>query len=96
MMEKVNLMGLTASELKDFMKGAGEAPFRGKQLFKWIYSGIKNFDDMTDFSLKLREKLKKTAYIGQLMYLRCNTTKRTGQENFCSVLKTAMLLKEYL
>ena len=38
MMEKVNLMGLTASELKDFMKGAGEAPFRGKQLFKWIYS----------------------------------------------------------
>ena len=82
MMEKVNLMGLTASELKDFMKGAGEAPFRGKQLFKWIYSGIKNFDDMTDFSLKLREKLKKTAYIGQLDVLEVQHDKTDGTRKF--------------
>ena len=82
MMEKVNLMGLTASELKDFMQGAGEAPFRGKQLFKWIYSGIKNFDDMTDFSLKLREKLKKTAYIGQLDVLEVQHDKTDGTRKF--------------
>ena len=62
-MNKKNLLGLTVEELKKFTAEMGEAPFRGKQLFRWINKGIKNFDAMTDFSEKLRKKLSECAYI---------------------------------
>ena len=35
-MEKTDLLGLTEEELMDLAKAAGEAPFRGKQIFKWL------------------------------------------------------------
>ncbi|MDO4544909.1 MAG: 23S rRNA (adenine(2503)-C(2))-methyltransferase RlmN [Bacillota bacterium] len=62
---KKNLQGLTIEELQEFAAELGEATFRGKQLFRWINGkGEKDFDRMTDFSLKLREKLKEKAYVG--------------------------------
>ena len=62
-MNKKNLLGLTIEELKKFTAEIGEAPFRGKQLFRWINKGEKNFDVMTDFSETLRKKLSECAYI---------------------------------
>ena len=56
-MKKTNLQGLTSEELQSFMKEIGEASFRGRQLFKWINRGVRDFGEMTDFSLKLRQKL---------------------------------------
>lgn len=62
-MDKINLQGLTIEQLKEFAAEIGEAPFRGKQLFRWISRGVKDFDLMTDFSLDLRKTLKYRAYI---------------------------------
>lgn len=42
------------------MHGIGEKPYRAEQIFKWLYKEkVKSFDDMTNLSLDLREKLKK-------------------------------------
>lgn len=59
-----NLLGCTTKELSEFAVELGEKPFRGKQLFKWIYSGERDFDNMTDLSAAFREKLKENAYLG--------------------------------
>ena len=46
-------------ELKQEMFTLGEKPFRAEQIFKWLYiEKIKSFDEMTNISLELREKLK--------------------------------------
>lgn len=37
------------------------ASFRGKQIFKWVASGIVSFDEMTNLSLDLRSQLKEKA-----------------------------------
>ncbi|MCR5289547.1 MAG: 23S rRNA (adenine(2503)-C(2))-methyltransferase RlmN [Treponema sp.] len=37
--------------------------FRGKQVFKWIGSGVESFDQMTNLSTQLREQLKQTAVL---------------------------------
>ena len=38
----------------------GEKPFRAEQVFKWLYeANVTSFDEMTNISLELREKLKK-------------------------------------
>lgn len=44
--------------MTEFFTGIGEKPFRTSQVLKWIYQhGITDFNNMTDLSLALREKL---------------------------------------
>lgn len=61
---KVDLLGLDAKGLADFFVSIGEKPFRSTQVMKWIHQfGISDFDEMTNLSKALREKLKQTAII---------------------------------
>ena len=54
-----NIKDYTLEELKQEMQEIQEKPFRAEQIFKWIYEEkVKNFDEMTNLSLQLREKLK--------------------------------------
>ena len=54
-----NIKNYTLEELKEELKSIGEKTFRAEQIFKWIYQEkVKSFDDMTNLSLALREKLK--------------------------------------
>jgi len=47
-----------------FTETLGEKRFRATQVLKWIHQrGVDNFDDMTDVSMSLREKLKECAEI---------------------------------
>lgn len=81
-MEKKNLLGLTTEELKEFAAELGEKPFRGKQLFKWINRGVRDFEEMTDFSKSLRAKLSSAAYIGSLKVLDMQHDKKDGTRKF--------------
>lgn len=55
---KKNLTYLTKSQLEAELGALGEKPFRVKQIWNWIYArGAKNFDEMTNLSKDLREKL---------------------------------------
>lgn len=55
---KKNLRDYTLSELEEILTDMGEAKFRAKQIFKWLYSDIESFDDMTNIPASLKEKLK--------------------------------------
>ena len=41
----------------------GEPAFRGKQVFTWLHKGVTSFDEMSNLSKPLREKLKEQCYI---------------------------------
>lgn len=57
--EKVNLLGLSPVQMKEFFEEQGEKSFRAAQLVKWIHQhGISSFDEMTNISKGLRDKLK--------------------------------------
>ena len=52
------LIGQSISELESFAESLGEKPFRGRQLFDWIYrQEVDEISNMTDLSKSLREKL---------------------------------------
>ncbi|CDE26297.1 ribosomal RNA large subunit methyltransferase N [Clostridium sp. CAG:440] len=54
-----NIKDYNLEELKEELKSIGEKTFRAEQIFKWLYQDkVKSFDDMTNLSLELREKLK--------------------------------------
>ena len=56
---KKNIKDYNLNELKNVMVELGEKPFRAEQIFKWIFvENVTSFDEMTNLSLELREKLK--------------------------------------
>ena len=55
-----NIKDYNIEELKNEIIELGEKPYRAEQVFKWIYQDkVKNFDEMTNLSIELREKLKR-------------------------------------
>ena len=54
-----NIKDYNLEELKKGMTEIGEKTYRAEQIFKWIYQEkVTSFDEMTNLSLDLREKLK--------------------------------------
>lgn len=53
-----DLKSLSLQEITELMKRFGEPAFRGKQVFTWLHKGVRSFDEMTNLSKTLREKLK--------------------------------------
>ena len=54
-----NIKDYDLEALKQEFIEMGEKPFRAEQVFKWLYeSKVTSFDEMTNLSLELREKLK--------------------------------------
>ena len=64
MHEKVNLLNFDLQGLQSYFTELGEKPFRAAQLLKWIYQfGVDDFNEMSNFSKSLREKLNDIAEI---------------------------------
>ena len=58
MADKIELTNLSKEELASEINKIGEKSFRAKQLWQWIYyRGVTDFNDMTNLSLSLRQKL---------------------------------------
>ena len=54
-----NIKDYNLDSLKEEFVNMGEKSFRAEQVFKWLYvDKVKEFDEMTNLSLELREKLK--------------------------------------
>ena len=57
----IELTGLLPGEIAEQL--SLKEKFRGKQILKWIGSGVKNVDEMTNLSINLREELKSKAVL---------------------------------
>ncbi len=66
--KKTDLLGLTLPELRQWLVERGEAPFRARQIYQWLFQGlVTDFAAMTNLSLSLREKLALEASIGSMI-----------------------------
>lgn len=53
-----NIKDYLLEELKEELKSLGEKPFRAEQIYYWLYEEkVKSFEEMTNLSISLREKL---------------------------------------
>jgi 23S rRNA (adenine2503-C2)-methyltransferase len=61
---RINLLGLTGTELEAFCVDLGHKPFRARQLLSWMYKrGEGNFEAMTDLAREFRAQLAERAEI---------------------------------
>ncbi|BBP46488.1 dual-specificity RNA methyltransferase RlmN [Thiosulfatimonas sediminis] len=62
--QMVDLLGMDRAAMEAFFKSIDEKPFRAGQVMKWIHQfGVSDFDEMTNLSKSLREKLKQVATV---------------------------------
>lgn len=74
--KKVNLLGLSPAKMEAFFEEIGEKKFRATQVLKWIHQlGASNFDEMTNISKALRQKLAEVAEIREPEVLMEKTSK---------------------
>ncbi len=70
-----NIKDYDLNDLQEELVNIGEKKFRAEQIFKWLYvDKVNSFDDMTNLSLELREKLKQN-------YTMCNYNILKKQES---------------
>lgn len=58
-----DLKSMNLEELTSFFKELGEPAFRAKQVFQWMHRGVTSFDEMSNLSKSLREKLNNQCYL---------------------------------
>ena len=69
-MGKTDIKSMTEQELIEMLGELGQPKFRAGQLFKWLQSGVSDFDSMTNLPKDLRESLKKSCYIADVKVIR--------------------------
>ncbi len=62
-MNKIDIKSMYLDELQELMASLKEPKFRAGQIFKWLQSGVSDFDEMTDIPSKLRVTLQEGYYI---------------------------------
>jgi 23S rRNA (adenine2503-C2)-methyltransferase len=66
MIHPLDLKELTLPELEQLMADWGQPPFRARQLVKWLYKGVSEFEAMTDIARPFRAELARRARISAL------------------------------
>ena len=58
-----DIKSMNIPELTAFLKEMGQPAFRAKQIFSWMHRGARSFDEMTNLSKDLRQKLSETCLL---------------------------------
>lgn len=83
MNEKLDLRNMTYSEIETFMLSNDEKKFRAKQVFEWVHQkGVMSFDEMTNLSKDLRNKLNDIAQLSYMKAVRCLVSDKDGTRKY--------------
>ena len=67
MKARKNIRELSIDELISVLQEMGEKPFRGKQIYEWLWKkNAAEFDEMTNLSEPLRNMLKESFFIDHI------------------------------
>ncbi len=56
----IDIKSMNQTEMAALFQSWGEPAFRTKQVFQWLHRGVSSFEEMTNLSKSLREKLTET------------------------------------
>ena len=75
---KQDIKSLSVQEMEAAFQALGEPKFRAKQLFIWLHRGETSFDNMTNLSKALRQRLEEHYYITTPTVVRKQTDPEDG------------------
>lgn len=96
-MEKRDIKSFNLQEMKAFMLSLGEKEFRAKQVYQWIHEKqISSFDEMTNISKDLKEKLKENSYLVSLKKEEVQVSKIDGTRKYLFSLGDGNVIESVL
>lgn len=62
----IDLKDFEFEELTAYLKEIGEPKYRSGQIFEWLHKGVEGYDEMTNLSNALKQKLNEVSYVSTL------------------------------
>ena len=95
--EKTDIKSMNLEELKSYMESIGEKPFRAKQLYQWMHEKqAASFDEMTNLSKSLQEKLKNECRFVSLKQEAVQISKIDGTRKYLFALDDGNVIESVL
>ena len=96
-MKKIQLNNLTYEELEYFFESIGEERYRAQQLFIFLHKNFgKDFQKLTNFSKKLRDKLSNVAEINRISLLKRFDSKIDETKKYLFLLEDGNIIESVL
>ena len=96
-MAKIDIKSMNTAELEDLLKELGEPKFRAKQIFDWLHAKqVDSFEEMTNLSKGLREKLAETASINGVEIVRKLVSQIDGTRKYLFALSDGAIIESVL
>ena len=96
-MGKIDIKSMNVNELEDLLKELGEPKFRAKQIFDWLHAKqVDSFEEMTNLSKGLREKLSETASINGVQIVRKLVSQIDGTRKYLFALSDGAIIESVL
>ncbi|MBR2852495.1 MAG: 23S rRNA (adenine(2503)-C(2))-methyltransferase RlmN [Anaerotignum sp.] len=96
-MAKLDIKSMNITELEDLLKELGEPKFRAKQIFDWLHAKqVDSFEEMTNLSKGLREKLSETAAINGVEIVRKLVSQIDGTRKYLFALSDGAIIESVL
>ena len=96
-MNKKDIVSLSFDELKIEMASIGEKAFRAKQIYEWLHVKlVDSFDEMTNLSKSLREKLSSQYLIPMVKMVERQISKIDGTNKFLFQLEDGHVVESVL
>lgn len=90
-MNSLDLKNLTQKELEALMQSWGQAPFRARQIQKWLFKGVTDFAAMSDISKDLRRLLQERCYLSEPKLV-AQRQSADGSERYTLELEDGLLI----
>lgn len=96
-MDKKDIRSLSLDELKIEMESIGEKAFRAKQVYEWLHTKLADsFEEMTNLSKDLREKLDGAYRIPSVKMLERQVSNQDGTNKFLFQLEDGNVVESVL
>ena len=96
-MEKQDIKSMTQEELRAFLVSLGEKPFRTAQIYQWMHEKLaSSFDDMTNLSKVLRQKLQDACEYVSLEKVRVQISQIDGTRKYLFRLADGNVIESVL
>ena len=92
----IDIKSMTIEEITALLRSMGEPAFRGKQVFTWLHRGARSFDEMSNLSRELRQKLSETCYISYPTVARKQESRLDGTVKYLWELRDGNCIESVL
>lgn len=96
MQQKIDMLDLYVEEIEKIIYDSNQGKYRAKQIFQWIHKGVKQFDDMTDISKALRQKLQSNYKIGKISIKEKLVSAIDGTQKYVMELEDSNIIESVL